>query len=307
MTAPGSTRPRPDASMTLLREVMERPLDPGYAAAARRRASGQDDVRGRGAQRALTVVLAAAAGTLLVTAVADLRLPGHVDSRSALSEEVVQRTQEVEEVEALVAALQEEVDGIGRAALSESGGGVVERAQLLARTAGAAPVVGPGVRVVLDDAESLDEVAGAAPRDLQAAEQGRVRDLDIQVVVNGLWDAGAEAVAVNGQRLTSMSSIREAGPAILVNFRPLSPPYEVEAIGDPQELQVRFAPSAAGRYLTSLENYGVRTSMGRVDDLQLPGAAGVRLRHAEPLVRRSQDGATTTPAPAATPTSEDSS
>ena len=47
-------------------------------------------------------------------------------------------------------------------------------------------------------------------------------DRDLQVIVNGLWAAGAEAIAVNGQRLTACSAIRSAGEAILVDFRPLS-------------------------------------------------------------------------------------
>ena len=46
---------------------------------------------------------------------------------------------------------------------------------------------------------------------------------DLQIVVNGLWDAGAEAISVNGQRLTSKSAIRFAGQAILVNYRPADP------------------------------------------------------------------------------------
>ena len=45
---------------------------------------------------------------------------------------------------------------------------------------------------------------------------------DLQIVVNGLWASGAEAVSVNGQRLTSKAAIRFAGQAILVNYRPLT-------------------------------------------------------------------------------------
>jgi uncharacterized protein YlxW (UPF0749 family) len=51
------------------------------------------------------------------------------------------------------------------------------------------------------------------------------------LVVNALWGAGAEAMAVNGQRLVATSPIRAAGETITVNFRPLVPPYEIAAIG----------------------------------------------------------------------------
>jgi uncharacterized protein YlxW (UPF0749 family) len=70
--------------------------------------------------------------------------------------------------------------------------------------------------------------------------EGRVRDADLQDVVNGLWAAGAEAVAVDGQRLTALSAIRSAGESVLVDLRPLSPPYTVEAVGDPAALEVGF-------------------------------------------------------------------
>ncbi|GAA0289028.1 hypothetical protein GCM10009528_02090 [Kineococcus aurantiacus] len=130
--------------------------------------------------------------------------------------------------------------------------------------AAATAVTGPGLRVVLDDAP-----AGEGP----ATSSGRVVDRDVQLVVNGLWAAGAEAVAVNGQRLGPLSSIRAAGEAVLVDYRPLTPPYAVAAIGDPTAMQTAFATSVAGRYLQVLrDNYGLRTQVSPADDLRLPAA-----------------------------------
>ena len=54
--------------------------------------------------------------------------------------------------------------------------------------------------------------------------------------MNGLWTAGAEAISINGQRLTVLTAIRNGGPVINVNSRPLAPPYTVQAIGDPRTL-----------------------------------------------------------------------
>ena len=65
---------------------------------------------------------------------------------------------------------------------------------------------------------------GSDPRDDRASDTGRVLDRDLQVMVNALWAAGAEAIAINGQRLTARSAIRYAGEAILLDFRPLVPP-----------------------------------------------------------------------------------
>ncbi len=209
-----------------------------------------------------------------------------------LIDEIDARTAQVDSLEREVGSLRTEIDSLNAAALAGQGNALGERAQLLGVRTGAASVTGPGVVIELDNAQDMGDLAGGDPREREQAERGRVRDRDLQVVVNGLWQAGAEAIAINGQRLTALSSIREAGAAVLVNFRPLSPPYRVEAIGDPQKMQVGFATSAAGRYLASLQqNYGVRASVAGADRLELPAASGLRLRYARPVLQPSTPSA----------------
>ena len=108
-------------------------------------------------------------------------------------------------------------------------------------------------------------------------DEGKVFSKDLQVVVNGLWEAGAEAISVNGQRLTSRSAIRFAGEAILVNYRPLARPYTISVIGDPEDLQVEFAGNDGGAYARALkDNYGIRVSIDAADE---PDPAGGDLAH----------------------------
>lgn len=288
---------RPDASMTLLTEVMRRPLDPGYAAAAAERAR---DTPGRARRRApVTTVLAVLAGALLVSAVLDLRVPGVGDERQLLLEQIESRTGEVDALEEQVMALQAEVDALGSQALAGDPSGVLEQAEQLGVVSGATPVQGPGLEIVLDDASARDPVGGDARDDAQ--DDGRVVDRDVVFVVNGLWAAGAESISVGGQRLTSLSAIRAAGEAILVNFRALAPPYRIVAVGDPQRMQTEFASSAAGRYLASIQqNYGVRASISASNEVQLPGASGLRLRRAGPP--RPDEAPPATSPPATDPT-----
>jgi len=75
-----------------------------------------------------------------------------------------------------------------------------------------------------------------------ATNPGQVLDRDLQDVVNELWHDGVEAIAINGQRLATTSTIRAAGGAILVDFRPITSPYQVAAIG-PDDLDKRFGDS----------------------------------------------------------------
>jgi uncharacterized protein YlxW (UPF0749 family) len=113
-----------------------------------------------------------------------------------------------------------------------------------------------------------------------------VLDRDLQDVVNGIWAAGAEAVSVNGIRLTALTAIRSAGEAILVDFRPLSPPYEIEAIGDPGALEVGFLDGPAGRRFTAYTSlYGLRLETVRPRPSSWPAAGEPDLRMATPAPR----------------------
>jgi hypothetical protein len=99
-------------------------------------------------------------------------------------------------------------------------------------------------------------------------------------VVNALWAAGAQGIAVNGQRITSLSAIRSAGDAILVNYRPLNPPYVVEAVGNSRQMLPRFDDSAAVQDLrTAAQNYGLGLTTSTIDSLRLAPANAV-LRYA---------------------------
>jgi uncharacterized protein YlxW (UPF0749 family) len=120
-----------------------------------------------------------------------------------------------------------------------------------------------------------------------------VLDRDLQATVNSLWSAGAEAVAINGERLTSQSAIRQAGDAILVDFSPVSPPYRVDAIGDPVALETGFASSpTAGRLRSYTQLYGLRFGYSRQGSLALPAAAGETLHYARPLPSPGARGGT---------------
>ena len=104
-------------------------------------------------------------------------------------------------------------------------------------------------------------------------------------MANGLFAAGARAVAVNDHRLTSLTSIRVAGQAILVDYQPLTPPYRVEAVGPARPMAAAFADSAAGDYLAALaRTYGVQVTSTVQPALDLPAGTAPTLRHASAAV-----------------------
>lgn len=135
-------------------------------------------------------------------------------------------------------------------------------------------------------------LSDAPEQDTEATgcEYGRILDLDVQRLVNGLWAAGAEAVSVGGQRLTSLTAIRSANDAILVGYRPIAAPYEVLAIGDPRTLEARLAAGEAGDWFSSLVDLcGIGYTVETVDNVSLPGAPATDIRYAEPVVPRGSN------------------
>ncbi|MEV7195965.1 DUF881 domain-containing protein [Streptomyces sp. NPDC093510] len=278
------SRPRrPDASMSLLTTVMDHSLDEGYAeAAARKKARGDS-----GVPRPLRAKLGLAAGLVLAALVvtvgaaqARIEAPVLAKEREELIDRVEEATAGADRLEDDVDELRDDVGDRQRAALKKHGG---SRGELMGLLSGATEVQGPGVKLVVDDKKEAEQ-GGGGPRESSGfSDTGRVRDRDMQRVVNGLWQSGAEAISINDQRLTALSAIRAAGDAILVDNRPLVPPYTVLAVGDGKRLSTRFQNSRDGQYLHALqENFGIRTSISVSDELLLPAAPSVTVRTAEP-------------------------
>lgn len=266
--------------MSLINELLERPIDPGYAAAAaRRQAAGDTEPQRPGG----TLVLVTVVVIGLIFGISATTLTGRQTERSAARADLVSqietRRERVEENSARASELQEEVALAQEQILRDSAdldtAGVTSS---LIASVGAVGVHGPGLVVSVDDAP-IDPGA-----DARAIREGKVLSRDLQVVVNALWMSGAEAIDVGGQRLTARSAIRFAGEAILVNYRPLTRPYVIRAIGDPDRLTRDFAGGDGGGYLHELSaNFGIKTVVTTEQDIVMKSASALRTEHARPL------------------------
>ncbi|MER7070434.1 DUF881 domain-containing protein [Terrabacter sp. NPDC000476] len=291
---------RPDASMTLLTTMMERPLDPGYQEAADRRAA-QGLPRATSTRSVVVVVLAVLVGFLFAVAAQSLR--PKPTAAAAAKQTLVNRIEALQahstEQEAKAAVLGRQVRDYEALELQQAGGGDLSgQIKQLEVDAAAVPLRGPGLTLTVDDAASAVADADAGNRPSSGFEQGRVTSADLQIVVNGLWGAGAEAISINGHRLSATAAIRFAGQAIVVDFRPLSRPYVITALGDPQTMQQLFEPSFAGVYLSQLtQEFKIRSIFASSDTLTVPGDAAARLEVARPLAPASGSATSTAPLP----------
>jgi uncharacterized protein YlxW (UPF0749 family) len=265
---------KPDASLSLLNRVVEDALDPGY-----REAAEQPHTRPASWAGSITMaVLVAAIAALVVAAVLQVRAGAPTDARTRadLADRVSALSSEVDALEQQVAGVAVQVEdyrgqALGRGADDQALG---EELASLEAQVGASPVSGPGLEVVLDDGRPAP--AGEGGPDL-----ARVLDTDIRLTVNGLFAAGADAVAVNDQRITALSPIRSAGEAVLVGFQPLTPPYRVVAVG-PASMAADFASGAARQELRQLEaTYGMQVDVEQLDETIVPGRSDLRVRYAK--------------------------
>ncbi len=143
--------------------------------------------------------------------------------------------------------------------------------------AGLIPLKGPGVLVKLDDG-SVEVPRGAEPNAYL------VHEYDLRDIVNLLWAAGSEGIAINSERIVSRTSIYCVGSTVMVNDTRLSPPYEIRAIGNPRVLRDHLLNPA---YLASLKDkqrlFGLVFEVATVSQVMLPGYSGSFLaRHARP-------------------------
>lgn len=153
--------------------------------------------------------------------------------------------------------------------------------------AGLIPLRGTGIVLQLED--SLEPVApGANDADYLVGAR------DVRTVVDELWRAGAEAIAINGERITPSTAVIDIGPSVLVNSAYLSAPYQVTALG-PGDLYPRLAaaPGFVDFVRGRAQTYGIRVSFAEPESVDIPAFSGtVTLRYARPA-----PSATPTPTP----------
>ena len=283
---------------SLLDQVLAETLDPAYAQAAQARAARETAGRaprpGRARSGLLVLVTMLVTGLLLALAYNEAAAgsAGREEIRAALVRDIQQESSGVEELSVQLEELDAELESTREQLLDSTlqGQRALDRLDRATGGAAAVPVSGPGLLVTLADPEAdadSDPVGGEAPED----PRGQVRDSDLQLVVNALWAAGAEAVSINGHRLGPTTAIRTAGEAVLVEFRPVTNPYEVRAVGDPGRMSEAFLGNPDVRALALIsQTYGLRFDYAQEDELELSAAPLSELRLARSLADATAEG-----------------
>jgi uncharacterized protein YlxW (UPF0749 family) len=280
-TAPASSRALSTAYLT---DLVTNTLDPGYAAAMARRAADPHRTWWDRWSRPAVAIGCVLIG--FVVSVAWVQTNTAAPAEARVHADLVARVRAAQQTDARLAAtaaaLGAQADRLRDAALPADGSvrEQLDQAELLA---GVTAAVGPGLTVRLGDPPvSAPATVGARPGTTPLSATAVLTDRDVRAVVNELWHDGAEAIAVNDVRLTATSAIRFAGQAVLVDFRPITSPYTIRAIGDRDTLETAFVDSAvASRYETLAGAKGLTFSFTQSDRLTLPASAAAAPRYAQ--------------------------
>lgn len=274
-----TTRPPSGRYGGLLTQIMNDTLDADYEVVAARRQREPTPRRGRN-RLAVVAVLAAFGVMVGVSALRTERSrPEAAAERAALISQIHGRQARLTALHDRLGKLQTDISdaqtSLGDSTAADSRAAV--RIRALSTLAGDLAVTGPGVVIRADNAEGSSG----------AGTGGVILDTDLQALVNGLWQAGAEAISINGYRLTALTSIRYAGQAITVDYRSLSPPYVIAAIGDPDALPAQLLETPGGQLWTALRsNFGIRFHLARSQQVVIPADVTNRLRYAVPAGAR---------------------
>ncbi|MBM3723605.1 MAG: DUF881 domain-containing protein [Actinobacteria bacterium] len=186
------------------------------------------------------------------------------DSALGVSEQISERQVEVDALATQIADVESSIDRRTNALLSGSTEGFTQYLNNVSAAAGYIEANGSGLTLMVYDGNALP-----------AGESGRlstVRDYELQDLVNALWSAGATALTLGGERLTATTAIRGSGDAILVNYRPVLPPYQIQAIGPEGMLESFLATNTYQDFKALERDYGIVTTVKTEAELTLPAA-----------------------------------
>ncbi len=223
------------------------------------------------------------AGLLFVTSAVssggtDLRAGGYTDLAGLASSQ----RREVEQLRARAAKLNEQVNALSGALGSQAPKKLQAKVDRLRGPVGLDPVEGSGLTVTLDDAprEALNSLndPNVDVSDLLVHQQ------DIQAVANAMWAGGAEAMTIQGQRVSTTTGIKCVGNSVVLNDVPYAPPYRISAIGPTDEMLTSIDSSRQiDYYLQYVDIYGLGWDVQIEPQLEMPGFTGTtELRYARP-------------------------
>ena len=247
--------------------------------------SSPDPKRGFRPVRVLTVAVFALAGLIFFTSFNTAKGTNIRTDTSLLklSDLIQERSRKNGELDESNGSLRRDVESFAE---RDDGSTKAEDEKLagLEKSAGTQKVKGEAITVTLNDAPP-DATAKLPGYPEPQPDYLVIHQQDLQAVVNALWQGGAKGIKVMDQRLISTSAVRCVGNTLILQGRVYSPPYKIQAVGDPGKIQKALSASKAiQNYMVYVNVYGLGWKVTQDGTVTLPGYSGtVDLHYAQPV------------------------
>lgn len=257
-----------DMSLQLLDDLTNRPLDALYTDA---RLYSQPSSRiAYWGTRIVVFLICIAVGFASCLFVRLLQSDPRKDVRQSLASELTTNETRLSDLERDVRKLSSQIDDEESLGTDSQTIATVRQNDI---TAGLVAVEGPGIAMTLSNPL-------AAANDTSGSIRV-ITDLDLQQLVSLLWQAGAEAVSINGNRIGVLTSIRTAGSQILVGTSPIESPYKLQAIGDKNALAQFMGEKNLASLYDAFHKSGIYPEITKSNSIRMDAATAGTLSYAK--------------------------
>ncbi len=266
-----------DDSLRLIDDLTYRPMDPMFS-------DSRLDKRPKSAfrvwsTRVIVFIICIAVGFSGSIIVQILHTDPRKEIRSSLAKELTQQTKHLNTLNSEVSSLRVKVENQSKKLSNTTKDDTLTYDEM---ATGTIPVNGPGITLTIANplAANSDTTSGSLPRE-SSSNIRVVTDGDLQVFIQILWQAGAEAISINGYRLGVQTSVRTAGQTILVGVNQVQSPYKIQAIGDASALASAVGEKSQRSLYTTLNGAGIYPQITTSKSITLEAASSSEISYAE--------------------------
>ena len=266
-----------DDSLRLIDDLTNRPMDPMFS-------DSRLDKRPKSAfrvwsTRVIVFIICIAVGFSGSIIVQILHTDPRKEIRSSLAKELTQQTKHLNTLNSEVSSLRVKVENQSKKLANTTKDDTLTYDEM---ATGTIPVTGPGIMLTIANplAANSDTTSGSLPRE-SSSNIRVVTDGDLQVFIQILWQAGAEAISINGYRLGVQTSVRTAGQTILVGVNQVQSPYKIQAIGDASALASAVGEKSQRSLYTTLKGAGIYPQITTSKSITLEAASSSEISYAE--------------------------
>lgn len=266
-----------DDSLRLIDDLTNRPMDPMFS-------DSRLDKRPKSAfrvwsTRVIVFIICVAVGFSGSIIVQILHTDPRKEIRSSLARELTQQTKHLNTLNSEVSSLRVKVENQSKKLANTTKNDTLTYDEM---ATGTIPVTGPGITLTIANplAANSDTTSGSLPRE-SSSNIRVVTDGDLQVFIQILWQAGAEAISINGYRLGVQTSVRTAGQTILVGVNQVQSPYKIQAIGDASALASAVGEKSQRSLYTTLKGAGIYPQITTSKSITLEAASSSEISYAE--------------------------